>query len=694
MNLSFCSSTKNDLYSILCDCGYRCPIFNTALDAVSHAKPGSGVLILADNYPHKTTYIEPAVFNIASEKRLKLYIEYPETLPDINLAEPRKAVWERIVVASNAFGKSLPLLQILSPHECTYIPCKAENPLLVLARVAGYDKAIFGLPEETYPILFEKNNLLIATTKLSNFTTGRYAPTKAWKAVWEHILAILDPENHPCIEWTPIAQPMFGPNQPLPKDFELQAFKKAVGYYHRSKLLIHKSEEGEIHRLLRAGIETRPTPTPDSPEGDGSHGILEGYASTIRHDGSQVKRIPIRSDCNSEAAMVLALGWAVNGDTKSRNIAKNLLDYVYFTSGMHGRERGNPEHPAFGLIAWGNIAPAWEVANYSDDNARVALSTMVAAACLDTDRWDENLLRILLANLRTTGTLGFRGDRIDMPQIEARGWKAYYDSPTINYSPHHESYLWACNLWAFKQTGYKPFLERTKTAIRMTMEAYPDGWRWKDSIERSRMLLCLAWLVRLEDTPLHRQWLFRIADDLIARQDKSGAIQELFGGGPMGFNAPKSNEAYGTTETPLIQENGDPASDQLYTTGFALLGFHEAYAATGDKRLKQAEDRLTEYLCRIQVKAPKIPYLDGAWFRAFDYRKWDYWSASGDIGWGAWCIESGWGQAWITAVLGLRQKSTSIWELTSNSRIIEKFHAVREQMAINKGEPFIKAGNR
>src|SRR5205085_11862800 len=43
---------------------------------------------------------------------------------------------------------------------------------------------------------------------------------------------------------------------------------------------------------------------------------------------------------------------------------------------------------------------------------------MLAAASLHSDRWDESLLRALYANLRTTGPLGFRSDRIDMPQLE------------------------------------------------------------------------------------------------------------------------------------------------------------------------------------------------------------------------------------------------------------------------------------
>ena len=46
----------------------------------------------------------------------------------------------------------------------------------------------------------------------------------------------------------------------------------------------------------------------------------------------------------------------------------------------------------------------------------------------------------------------------------------------------------------------------------MTMAAYPGKWRWTNGIaqERARMLLPLAWLVRLQDTPEHRAWLHRI----------------------------------------------------------------------------------------------------------------------------------------------------------------------------------------
>lgn len=37
------------------------------------------------------------------------------------------------------------------------------------------------------------------------------------------------------------------------------------------------------------------------------------------------------------------------------------------------------------------------------------------------------------------------------------------------------------------------------------MENYPEGWKWTNGIqqERARMILPLAWLVQVQDTPEH-----------------------------------------------------------------------------------------------------------------------------------------------------------------------------------------------
>lgn len=119
--------------------------------------------------------------------------------------------------------------------------------------------------------------------------------------------------------------------------------------------------------------------------------------------------------------------------------------------------------------------------------------------------------------------------------------------------------------------------------------------------------------------------------------------------------APRSNAEYGTTEAALIQQNGDPACDLLYTANYTFVGLHEAGIATGDAFYLEAENRLTEFLCRIQVRSTGQEALDGCWMRGFDYELWEYFGSSADSGWGAWSVEAGWTNTWIAATLGLRK---------------------------------------
>lgn len=116
---------------------------------------------------------------MAAEKKLRLLIEYPEAaaFPGLTIGEPRQPHWERTVIASDAFDEDLRKLRILKINDCHFLPVRqlpAGSPVhLVSARVAGYDTAVYGLPEETWPLLFEhsRGDVLIATTKLSQFVS-------------------------------------------------------------------------------------------------------------------------------------------------------------------------------------------------------------------------------------------------------------------------------------------------------------------------------------------------------------------------------------------------------------------------------------------------------------------------------------------------------------------------------------------
>jgi hypothetical protein len=270
-----------------------------------------------------------------------------------------------------------------------------------------------------------------------------------------------------------------------------------------------------------------------------------------------------------------------------------------------------------------------------------------------------------------------------MEQLEERGWEACFRDDLILLHPHYECYLWACFLWAYTISGDMLFLRRAHDAIGRVVTAGPEAWCWTNGLaqERARMLLPLAWLVRAADTAEHRNWLRAVADRLLALQDDCGAITEQLGSPALGsYPPPPSNEAYGEHEASLIQADGDPVADLLYTTNFAFLGLHEAAAATGDEDYRVASDRLADFLCRIQARSSRRPELDGAWFRAFDFGRWEPWGSNADVGWGAWSVESGWTQGWITAVLAMRQRQTSLWELVEGSRVGEALRAHRESM--------------
>ena len=660
-SVSFACRSDNDLYRAVRQSSVPCARFDSPAEAVEGAMANSGLLILADGYPDRPTVISSNLFNVARKKRLRVYVEFPAALPGVELGEVRGSRVERAIVVSDFFAaKKLPRLRLMQLSGMRYATVKHEAPLLVAGRVAGFDTAVYGLPEETHPLLFFLDgNVLVGTTGFSHFLRARFAPQDAIRAFWETVLGWVADCDMDGLEWTPLAHASYGPGEKLPKDVQRKAVLCGAAWYDKANMI------------------TGPTP------GDGSRGIREAVISQFRADGTQTMGNTIRGDCTCESAMALALAAKLGADRRYADVARRTIDYYLFESPARKNERANPNHGAYGLIAWGIDSPSWLKANYGDDNARLVLGTLATAAVLKTDRWDEAMMMCLLGNLRTTGKNGFRGGRIDVPALGENGWRHYFESTLINPHPHYECYLWACYLWAYEQTGYELFLDRAKTALRMTMERFPDKIRWTNGLaqEKARIVLPLAWLVRIEDTPQHREWLNAAVEQLLALQDASGAIREEIGDLRLGnYPPPQSNNDYGKHEASLIAQNGDPVADLLYTTNFAMLGLHEAAYATHDVKIAKAADRMADFLCRIQVRSDKLPQVDGGWFRAFDYKRWEPWASNADAGWGAWAIESGWTQGWIVAVLAMREMDTSLWELIRDSRIEHHFDTCRRQM--------------
>ncbi len=656
----FCSAdadSKNDLLSALEQSGYTVRCAAEVDAALSMAEEGDLIYVPAAAYPVPELVITDRQLRVVEEKKLRLIAEYPRQVGDRVYGEPYVTKHERLVILDGE-QTGLKPMTLLTVNGCRVLPSDAAPTLFCMAKAAGYDEAVYGLPEAVYPLVetdVGASGVTVLTTSLTRFIRAKYGPSAKWKTLWSRLLSVWT-GTEVRLDWKPVVRPAYGPEEPLPADAEMQAFYRSCRWFR--KYIV--GEEKDTGRLL----------------------AQEGFLSQIDSDGRQELRICFRSDCFAESAMVLALHHQLTGDPEDRRLAERLLDTVWCTKEFYNDD---PATEYYGLNNWFDNSKVF----YGDDNARTLLGSLLARSVLGETRWDERLLRCLLANLRTSSRkTGFRPERLDAQENspffkEDKTWRDHYESDVVYCAGHFEAYLWACFLLAYKETGKRRFLETAETGLRYMMETYPDGWRWTNSMtaEIARMLLPLAFLMRAEDTPEHREWLRFMCGETLAHmvpcgafQDyvtqPSGKYQDYLGAVTDGlYPPPHSNEAFGTTEASLIQSNGDPATDLLYATNWAFLGLHEAAAAfrqAGEPSadIEQAATNIAQFLCRIQLRKnnENNDYLDGAWMRSFDFEKWEYWGSTADVGWGAWCVESGWVNTWISSLMVLRGQKTSFYD--------------------------------
>jgi hypothetical protein len=669
----------NDLIKLLYDEGAKVKEYESPESALEKAKPGSAVLLLAGDYPEKPLIISEDSFNIIEEKGLRVYAEFAD-VPALRLRsgtgksgsgtggdgiELKEIGVERIVV-TKPLGDSLKPMDLLTINRAVYLKTEAADPLMVIARVAGFDSAVFGLEDTpSSPLVYKpSDHIWISTSKLSDFAHLRLIPERKWQPFWETVISDLTGRKVTFKNWPTLIAPAYSENAKLPKDARKQAVQKGIEWFFNGHFLIHQDwKESWIMKYIGDGtMPVGPELPDDAPTGDGTLGVLEGHCSAIYKDGHQAYRYWIRDDIQGESSMAFAIAGELLGNQEYKAIAERLSDYSFkeFQDGP----RSDPESPTYGLLGW---AYTHKWVYYGDDNARSILGSILAGKVLGTDKWEKNLNAAIEANFNTTGKNGFRGPRLHEQDIQKNGLDYYRNGELINPHPHFESWLWACYLWQYANTGDRKYFEKAEKGISLTMAAYPDGWSWTNGIqqERARMVLPLAWLYRVDPTEEHKAWIDRITSDIAKNQVGCGAIREELGDPSKGsFGAERSNDDYGRNEAPLIFHNGDPVADMLYTSNFAVFALNEAACATGDPAIRKMADDLGEFLVRIQARSDERKNVDGAWFRAFNYRDWDYWASNADAGWGAQSTLTGWIQSWIITTLALMEEGTSYWDLT------------------------------
>lgn len=673
---------EGNLFSTqLASSGENVKTVTTVAEAIKAARKGSGVIVTAPSYPSEQAAITASDYAAFAAKKIRLFVEYPAVLPDGKTPEIFTAGLERGVVVGSIPG--IKPLGILGINGCKAVRAEASAPIAVIGKVAGFDDAVFGIDDvETLPLLYESGGVLVATTSFSNAFVGRYGPSDHWKAVTDWIIGWILAKPSFCSAFFPMdPYPAYTKDQDLPLDAKKKAVVKAADWLWGANLFIDASWEKKMmnfyweqRKLNNPFPYFGPAITASMLQGDGSRGIMEGHASSIDAAGGQTYRYFLRADVQGETPFLLSAAGKLSSDPKYDAYAARMLDYLFETSMFRTGCYNDKSSPNYGMIGWCHTKP--EVL-YNDDNARCVLGAIGASALMGNQKWNRYIVENILVNLRVASTQGFVEGHITSRLLEKNGLDYYSERPDFVFaSPHYGAWMWAAYLWLYDKTGYEPLLTKAKAAISYMMKVYPD-WKTQNGMqqERARMILPLAWLVRVEDTPQTRAWLDTAVSNFLEFQEDCGAIREQMGSREQDHKKMNvySNAEYGKGEAPLIARNGEKVADMLYTVNFGFFALNEAFAATGNPKYREAVEKMADFLVRIQARSFAHPDLDGAWFRVFDYGRWEYWASNSDFGWGPWCTLCGWIQTWIGATEYMVDSSTNYWDITRGLDMKEAF---------------------
>ena len=554
---------------------------------------------------------------IASGK--PVFAEYISSIADVYFGDPESTRFCRMLFFGTAEIEGLEAGEILE-DQCnsllpSYFAPKNAKPLLVskkyIKELTKSEVTQSDLEDARNRALwFHGDNLLVCTFRICNYARSRFSPAGRWNALVGFIA-----------KWLTGAKPEMGV---IPPAYELseaaddgtlgarveQAVIKASDWAERADMLV---DEGRL-------------------------GILEGFGTEIYPDGSQRVSRQVRNDCTGEAALLYAMRYMLDGDERYLKISDNLLDYCF--DFLQVKEAGL----YCGMQRW--TENAWGVC-YADDCARVLLALLFKNLFLGSRAHMDECVMSCDFLIGTTGTDGLRVWRTDMIALGPDEAEKLRSTPSNFPSAHYNAYYLGALALTYRLTGHRRFLEVAQKGLEAMMAVYPDMLREISETEAmSRLVLPLALLFWATGEAKHKEFLYRVAEDLQRFRHKTGAYMEWDTGYKANLNMTEGGECS------LLTKNGDPVADLLYSLNWLPQGFIVAYFATGDDMFYDLWRGISRFMCTAQVKSDN-PAIDGAWARGYDLERLEIAGLPNDIGWGPWAIESGWTVGEIGAGLAM-----------------------------------------
>ena len=138
--------SDSDLVQLLEKEGYTLKFYPSVSEALQNAPEKSGVLLLSDSYPVKGTSISQEDESLIEAKSLRVLVEFPQRIGTTDSSKSDTLNLERIVVC-DSINTELPFMSLLSFNRCILKETSdsINHPILVAAKVAGFDKAVYGL---------------------------------------------------------------------------------------------------------------------------------------------------------------------------------------------------------------------------------------------------------------------------------------------------------------------------------------------------------------------------------------------------------------------------------------------------------------------------------------------------------------------------------------------------------------------
>lgn len=317
-----------------------------------------------------------------------------------------------------------------------------------------------------------------------------------------------------------------------------------------------------------------------------------------------------RPDCTSEMARVLLLNRRLNRDENRTDIYENFVSWLLKVQDTDELSVWYGSFPFYLFDGW--IEDATGNARYQNDNGKVLIALL--------DMYEETKdSRLLACAEKLAGYwMGMQLPEGTYFRRDRGVTQSLYKGPCFLF------WLIAGLAQCAALTGKEVYRKSARQALQYVLPLQKENGRftttyeihksedWRPvSSESAIALFCLARVMRYDPCEVVRTALERVLQFLLTLQHKSGAIVNC------------SPDSLGAS----LQEE-ENLCDLVYTEGFALMGFTEAYRVLGDSRSLEAAKKLGSFLMNIQCRG-ESPLWDGAWRGSYDVEK-ECWAGRAD----------------------------------------------------------------